>query len=320
MKKSNSKKVISRRNAGLGDLLLATAHAWYYANKTKRDLEICWAPSMYFKDKSINAFGRIFNIPDKIGNVKIICHDRIGLIKRLMRRLPVFPSKYFIRTLLIEFIIKFLKNRIPAYIKNARAKRYHYLMDLIQNERDIRKKTLVFNTDLWFLEDNKIKPFYDSLKLRPEYQECMDNFVNRYFKNKLVIGVHVRYYDISLPPSDYSKFWVDPKKSLEILKNRLEEIIIKNSRTDYVVFLATNSDIVCDYISKNVNNVVTFNKDFPNIKFNWSLHHVVPENSFKADIIEMVLLTQCDILYRFPPAYSWFSYYGSLYAKEVFNE
>lgn len=222
--------------------------------------------------------------------------------------------------MLIELAIKFLRKRIPDFIIKARTKSYIFLVDLIQNGKDVKKKTVIFNSDFNFLDKKEIKPFFDSLKLKHEYKERVDQFIEHNFKNKFVIGTHVRYYDKSLPVCDYTKYWIEPEKSLEILRGRLEEIISKFNGTDYVVYLATNSYMVNDYVKNHMKNVVTFNKDFAKIKVNWSLHHILNEDSLKNDIIEMYLLAHCNILFRFPSAYSWFSYFGSLYADEVINE
>ena len=223
-----------------------------------------------------------------------------------------------LRTLLFELIIKFFRKRSPEYFIKTRHRRKKYLEDLIREASNVKLKNVIFNSDFNFLDKQRIKPFYDALELKPELQEIINQFAESHFRNKFVIGTHVRYYDTNLPACDYTKFWLDPEKKLEMLKNRLQEIIYRIDRSDYVVYLATNSDIVCDYVRDNINNVITLKKDFPKIKVDWSLHHLFPEHALKDDIIEMFLLKYSNILLRFPPlACSWFSYLGSLYADEV---
>ena len=204
MEYKSNKKVVARRNAGIGDNLLATAHAWYYAKKTGRSLVINWAPSMYFKDKSKNAFGAFFEVPREIDGVRIIYEEKVGLLKRFLRRLPLLPFRYFLPVLIIEVFHKFLRGSTPASMMRLREKRRAWSIDLIENGTDYGKDTVVFNTHFNFLPQNVLKPFFDSLVLRPPYQEKIDDFVNHFFKGKKVIGLHIRYYDKNLPVSNHT--------------------------------------------------------------------------------------------------------------------
>ena len=315
--KVKSKKLIVRRNAGLGDNLLATAHAWYYAQQTGRDLEISWAPSMYFIDKSVNSFGTFFKVPEKIGDVNIIYNTNISFTKRLYRRLPFFPGKYFLPTILGELAHKLLRNNAPDFFKKMSEKRRNWLMNIIEDGRSFDKNIIVFNTHFNFLDPQKIKPFFDAIELLPEYQERVDEFRNKYFQGKKVVGVHVRYYDKNLPFSNHTPYWLEPNESFEHIKNELEKIIKKLDADDYVIYLATDNEIVFDYFSKNIDKLVVYNKKFQNITFTASLHHKVEENSYEDDLIEMFLLADSNVLYRYPPSGSWFSFYASLYADEV---
>jgi len=256
------KKVISRRNSGLGDNLLATAHAWYFANRNGRSLEINWAPSMYFKDKSINAFGRFFKVPSEIGNVPIEYQNRVGFFKRLYRRLPLFPFKFFLSSLFAEITHKILRNRTPPKIKNIRDHRREWCMSLIKNEIKSNSREILFNTHFDFLPQQEIKPFFDELQLIPRLQEKIDNFSDRFFKNKKVIGMHVRYYDKSLPVSNHTPYWLEPEKSFERIESEIQEIISSLKGQDYVVYLATDSEIVYDFAKNKIPNLVTYKNVF----------------------------------------------------------
>jgi len=317
MKTKKNKKVVARRNAGLGDNLLATAHAWYYAQQTGRDLEISWAPSMYFADKSINSFGTFFKVPKKINDVDVIYNPKIKFRDRLYRRLPFFPAKYFLPTILGESVHKLLKNKAPGVFKKMTGTRRQWLMKIIEEGKPFNKEVLVFNTHFNFLEPEKIKPFFDALELMPKYQEKVDEFRKKHFKGKKVIGVHVRYYDKNLPYSNHTPYWLKPDESFEHIKSELQKIIKKLDTEDYVIYLATDNEIVFKYFKQNIDKLVVYNKAFQNITFTASLHHKVEENSYEDDLIEMFLLADSNVLYRYPPSGSWFSFYGSLYANEV---
>lgn len=316
-KKRNKKSVVVRRNAGLGDNLLATAHAWYYASQTGRDLEICWAPSMYFKEKTINSFGRFFEVPREIGGVKIQYEEFVKPWKRLHRRLPLFPLKLFIPSLLGETAHKILRDQTPLFIKHWMEKRRQWLTRFIESGGRARAGKVVINTHFNFLEPDKIKPFFDALRLAPKYQERLDDFRDKHFKGKKVIGVHIRYYDKSLPYSNHSPYWMKPEERFNHIKSELRKIIKQLNTKDYVVFLATDNEKVHDFFKTNIDHLVTYEKTFHDLSFTLELHQKTAENAFEDDLIEMFLLAESSILYRYPPSGSWFSYYGSLYASEV---
>ncbi len=61
--KSHPRFIVSHRNSGFGDNLLAAAKAWLYAKETNRTLVIVWAPSRYLADQHENAFSRFFKVP-----------------------------------------------------------------------------------------------------------------------------------------------------------------------------------------------------------------------------------------------------------------
>lgn len=310
--------MVAKRNAGLGDNLLATAHAWYYASRTGRDLEICWAPSMYFSDKSINSFGKFFKVPQSIKGVNIIYEKNVGPWKRMRIRLPFFPLRFFIPSMLGEGLQKILRQNTPLFLKESNKKRREWLTGIIESGTNVGNREAVINTHFDFLEPQIIKPFFDALKLAPEYQERLVKFREKHFRNKTVIGVHIRYYDKSLPFSNHTPYWLEPEKSFSHIKNELQKIVQKLNTDDYVIFLATDNVKVYDFFYDNIDHLVTYPKEFQNITFTLDLHQKVRENSFEDDLIEMFLLAESQILYRYPPSGSWFSYYASLYAEELF--
>jgi hypothetical protein len=315
MEKENLKKVISRRNAGLGDNLFATAHAWYYAKKTNRSLLINWAPSMYLNDKSANAFGFFFIVPEQIQGVPIIYEEYVGSYKRLIRRLPLIPYRYFIPSLIAEFVHKFMRKKTPGFLLNFMNARRQWSIDLIKNGNDISNNTMIFNSHYGFLL-NETKPFFDELKLKPEFQVLVDDFAEKHFKNKTVIGLHIKYYDKTMPKSNHTQYWLDPQESLNIIKEKIKGVIQKINSSDYIIYLATDSVIVQDFLKEHFDKIVTYNKAFK-IEYSQSQHLKLTDEAVTAALVEMFLLAKSDILYRFPPSGSWFSHYGSLYAKET---
>jgi hypothetical protein len=316
MKSNKRKKVISRRNAGLGDNLFATAHAWYYAKKTGRDLNINWAPSMYLDDKSANAFPFFFKVPENIDGVPIIIEPRINAIKKFIRRLPLFPFRYFIPALIAESVHKLLRKQTPGFLMRIMDKRRQWSINLITNGIDVSYRTIIFNSHYGFLI-NETKPFFMALKLKDEFQQLVDTFTQQNFIGKKVVGLHIKYYDKSMPKSNHTKYWLDPQQSLNLIKENLESILSSlNIADEYVIYLATDSSIVEDFLKAHFNNIVSFNKEFK-IEYTQGQHLKLTDDAVTAALVEMFLLAKSDVLYRFPPSGSWFSHYGSLFAQKT---
>lgn len=309
-----NRKVISRRNAGFGDNLFAAAHAWYYAKETNRSLEVSWAPSMYLDDKSVNAFGFFFDFPDTIEGVPIIAKEKIGSFARLVRSLPLEPGNLFIPAVLAEVSKRVLKGKSPKYFDQIAGRRAEWVMDVIKNGKEVNKKTLRLNGCYGFLNE-ETKPFFKEIKLKPAYQKKVDDFTEINFKGKKVIGVHIRYYDKSLPKNNHTQYWLEPEESLKIINANLKKIVDEFDDPNYIIFLATDNKMVHDSIRSEFDQVVTFEKNFDIVQKGMHLH--LPIESAFNGLVEMFLLAKSDVLYRFPPSGSWFSHYGSIYAKKV---
>jgi hypothetical protein len=316
MKKRPDKKVISRRNAGLGDNLFATAHAWYYAKMTDRTLIISWAPSMYLNDKQANAFPFFFEVPDEIEGVPVIVEPRVGSFKRLIRRLPLIPFKYFLPVMVAESLHKLMRKKTPAFLLNFMEKRRKWSIDLIKNGIDIPNRAMIFNSHYGFLI-KETKPFFQSLKLKAEFQSLVDNFSEKYLAGKKVIGLHIKYYDKNMPQSNHTQYWLDPDGSLNKIKDNLNGIIAELNESNIVIYLATDSPVVQDFLKKHFTNIVSFDKTF-NIEYTKGQHLKLTDNAVTAALVEMFLLAKSDVLYRFPPSGSWFSHYGSLFAGKTY--
>ncbi len=255
MNDKNSKIVVSRRNAGFGDNLFAAAHAWYYAKKTNRSLVINWAPSMYLGDKSRNAFSFFFNFPNEIQGVPIIVKEHVGVVSRQIRALPITPRHLFVLSLVAELSNKILKGKSPSYFKNMSKKREQWITDVMRTGREVKDNMLIFNGVYGFLEE-ETKPFFNELKLKPKYQKKVDGFALNNFKEKVVIGVHIRYYDKSLPKNNHTKFWLEPEESMKIVNAKLKEIVDEIDDPNYIIFLATDNKMVNDSIRENFADVV----------------------------------------------------------------
>nr|VFJ57231.1 MAG: beta-1,4-N-acetylglucosamine oligosaccharide alpha-1,6-L-fucosyltransferase NodZ [Candidatus Kentron sp. DK] len=281
------RSVTSYRTTGLGDCLIAGAHAWYYAKTTNRTLILDWMPSRYLPDKTANAFRHFFIAPEKIDGVPVVARAR-------SRSKP--------------FHVLFREVCPPSQ------ERAQWMNDLVREGREVKDRHLCFNECLDSLIDSeKLKPFFDALQPRPEFQTEIDAFAERHFRGKQVIGLHVRYYSPNLIFSNHTPYWQDARESLEAIRRATEKAIEEVEGADYVIFLATDAKPVRDFMMKSfTGKVVGYDKPFGAFDTR-ELHDELPVETAQATIVDMFLLARADILIRFPPIGSWFSHYASLY-------
>jgi hypothetical protein len=115
--------------------------------------------------------------------------------------------------------------------------------------------------------------------------------------------------------SDHTKYWLDHAKALAVCLDKIKEAVEESGKSEYVIFLCTDSRLVHDFVTHSMGNVVTYEKEFGRDSSK-ELHEELPEETAAATVIEMFLLAKSDILVRFPPG-SWFSHYASLFAKKI---
>ncbi|MCP4132632.1 MAG: hypothetical protein GY754_16830 [bacterium] len=274
--------------------MIAAAHAWYYAKMTNRTLIISWRPSRYLRDKTANAFSYFFTVPEDISGVPVVVEPR--------SRLKPFHLLF-------------------REIQPLSKEREHWMNGLVEEGKDVRNRYLCFNECFYSLlmSQDKIKPFFDALKLQSEFQIKVDTFAREHFYNKKVIGVHVRYYSPNLLFSNHTPHWYNTEQGLNKIKKMLDKAIKKIEAYDYIIFLATDAALVQDFFKTNYDKVISYDKLFGDSD-TLELHDELPVETAEATVVDMFLLARSDILIRFPPTGSWFSYYASLYADEVIQD
>ena len=311
--KRHPRVIISHRNRGLGDNLLAAAKAWHYAKKTNRTLVIVWTPSRYLADKHENAFSRFFKVPESIEGVPVIAEPSIDRLSALLISHPYFFSPRPDLRLILYKVSSKLRVNTENLFKQRIRRRQEATDRIIDNLEDIKQKIVI--THGCYGPDENLRPFFDSLGPNEEFRKRVDEFAEKHFRNKKVIGAHIRYHNQSMPVSGHTKYWLDQTKALADCLDRIKKAAAGFKESEYVIFLCTDSRIVQDFISQSADNVVTYDKDFGGDSSK-ELHQELPVETAEATLTEMFLLARSDILVRFPPG-SWFSHYASLYVKKI---
>lgn len=311
------RSIASCRNSGLGDNLSAAASAWCYARKTGRDLAICWFHSRYLRDQRENAFSRFFTLPDEIEGVAVCVEPWVDRISAFVLMhwayLVPFPDLVGMFAWLLRrtALARHVSNRFYP-VGYAWRRRQNKQMQLIRSGADTPRHLLVASG--CYPPQADMQPFFDALRLQPHLSTQVDEFAARHFRGKTVIGVHIRYYDPALPPSDHSASWADPEQTLALCVNRIEAAIEAMAVPDCVVFLATDSRKVHDFIRTRLQHVVCLEKPW-GIDPARELHEELPVETAEASVAEMFLLARCHLLVRLPTR-SWFSHYASLYVRQ----
>lgn len=274
------KILISHRRAGLGDCLIQAANSWFWAKKNNLRLYVAWYRSLYLEEKNLNAFFFLFDFPQNLEGVEIIKQNKINIILFQILRITLRILKRF----------------------NFDTSNFRYLC-----------KYIIY-TDGTFSPKPELKPFFDSLKLKDAQNQKFEEFLSKNFSGKKIIGLHVRYYPISLKYTNHSEFWINEEKTL----NHIAQVVRDEQRMynyDCFIFLSTDSIKVQKFLQKKLENVIIYKPLKPIINTNKEKHYQINCNSIEDTLIEMFLLSRCQVLMRYTN--SWFAYYASLYADKV---
>lgn len=311
--KKYPKVIISHRNNGFGDNLIAAANAWYYAKHTHRALAIVWQPSRYLENKRLNAFSHFFRVPEEIDGVPVVTEQSVDSVSLYIISRPHYYVPFPDPLLLAYRLCSRVLNSSDGLFKQRIKKKQDKIDSIIENLEDLENRALV--THGCYSPHDYLKPFFDSIELAPDIKKVVEEFAEENFKDKKVIGVHIRYYSPNLGFSNHRAYWQDQIKALSSCIDMIKKAAAGLKESDYVVFLSTDGPVVQEFLSQSLDNVVFYEKEF-GTDSSKELHEELPVETAESSLIEMFLLAKSDILVRYPPG-SWFSYYASLYVKEI---
>jgi hypothetical protein len=232
--KEHGKVIISCRDSGFGDNLLAAANAWYYAKNTGRALVIYWYGSRYLTDKGENAFFHFFKVPPNIDGVPIIAESRLDRLSDFL----ILHLHYFLPRpdpfMFMYRITSKLGIRSEYRLRRIIQKRLDRTDEKIRDLAELNMRVLV--TFGCYVPNDNLEPFFNALSLNEEYRKRVDAFADSHFRGKKVIGVHIRYYNRNLLPSEHTKYWIDEVKALSECLDKIQKAAAGLTEPEYVVF------------------------------------------------------------------------------------
>ncbi|MCL4245347.1 MAG: hypothetical protein KJ002_09490, partial [Candidatus Dadabacteria bacterium] len=179
--------IVSRRNSGFGDNLLAAANAWRYARATERSLVILWTGSRYLEDPAENAFPRFFAVPETIGGVRVIVPPRVDALSMLLLRAAFAVSpRPDARLFAARVLSAFGTDGGGAALKRESERREAEIDAIVEGLTDVKSRVLVTQGCYGPKED--VRPFFDAVRLAPRLAKIADEFAAENFAGKKVIG------------------------------------------------------------------------------------------------------------------------------------
>jgi FkbM family methyltransferase len=294
--------VISRRSAGLGDLLVNLVAAWRFARHTGRTLVADWRSSPYLRTPDRPLFPELFEPSAELNGVPFIgdhvldqisfpepCHPRFWTPERLRQRTP----------------------RPAAAVEVDRRSS----LGLILLGGDIRARTVVFDGCI-----NDALPENDVCRqvlaaLRPVIglRRLVEDFRDRHFGHRPLVSVHIRHGNGTKRIGTHRLYWTDFAAAIE--RCRAATSLARDALGgNAAVFLSTDSGAVVDAFRQHAGEIIVRPKHIPEPDGH-ELHlgpnaHLTLVDAF----VEMLLLAEGHALVRYPP-HSFFSFYASLLKK-----
>lgn len=289
------KYVVTKRSAGLGDLLISLWSAWWYAKRTKRQLMVDWRNSTYAEDSQHNLLDDILENPQDIDDVQL--HGDISKLNNLG------PHEFY--------PLFWNSDNLHKAVRETPQLRQEQ-QSLVKSHQDKKERVVVFSECLANLIPDLIqeKRFFKQLSFNPKWVQVANDFAHVKFGNKPVIGLHMRHGN-GENIMGHTPYWKNTNQSLSLCCQLLEKCKALYGKKPYVIYLATDSIIVEREVLSLFPQTIIYPKKHRE-PGSGALHR--GNNDPKAlqySLIEMLLLAKSDLLIRFPPG-SFFTHYASI--------
>jgi hypothetical protein len=325
---SGEKFLVVSRSEGLGDVLFAVAHAWYYCQKTGRTLIVDLAESRYLNDLELNAAFHLLTFPETYKSVKIITPPIISFSFRqllhegpLLRALILFSPTIYIR-------VKMLLKRLLGWDTRPKELSLMQEKELISTGRQVNQKFLFFKGCHCEFK-KEVSGFLHAILPAPGLRIELAAFLSTV--HRPFIGLHVRYFDPNyFCDFRHREYWVDFEQAINEIVDRIKVASMRVSgaeedqQTNLIptVFIATDSEKVQAALLERIEKTAIYPKNFHILDHDSDpmkreLHDYKVVRLGEDAVIEMFALANADILVRYPPSDSWFSELASIKCAQV---
>ena len=291
--------VVSNRVAGLGDCLISLCAAWRFARLTRRTLVADWRHSVYTPVSNMNLFPFCFQPQSEIAGVPFVCDDSIQQIRL---PLPRYPEKWNDERVLQDYF--FSRPQCSLTDRDA-------AVELIRSGTDVEAPTVVFDTCLSdaVVSWREARTFLEALHPLDHLVDQVKTFRDTHLRPGPSIGLHVRHGNGGYIGA-FGPFWELFDKALDRCR-----IAVSTARTQLggnaTVLLCTDSLEVQQILTRLLAPVVCWPKPLRAANCG-ELHERWQAEQGRDDLlIEMLLLTECEALVRYPPS-SFFSFYAAM--------
>ena len=290
--------VLSLRITGLGDKLICLAAAWKYARDTGRVLIVDWRHSIYDRSQR-NLFASCFEVDSVLAGVPFIGSSTLDT-EDLPR--PIFPKLWEFGPLIsCPWVLP--TDRLEGEPEKS--------VKIIRSGIDLPEPTVVFNACVndGIVSFRDAYQFLSALKPVKRVDGEVRNFLSTITSPDKLIGLHVRHGNGG-NIMGHSSSWLSFEQAMQRIQKAVD-ISRRKLGLDAPVLLCTDSLEVLEVLSKRLTNVIYRAKEM-RPKGSGELHHGVESESGLIDALtEMVLLSKCQILIRYP-AGSFFSFYAAV--------
>jgi hypothetical protein len=298
----STRYVVSRRTAGLGDLLVNLLAAWRFAEQTGRTLVADWRGSYYLQDPAENLFCALFEPLSRLAGVPFVGLDDLSHVPYAE---PFHPALW------TRALLEHRPERGAADVMSDR----DAAVALVRGGEDVSAPTVVFDGCINDALPSAARCREVLAELRPvaSVHAKVEAFRAAHLDGRHVVAVHLRHGNGG-EIGGHARYWTDFDAAVErcaaaanAARDRLGG--------DAVVFLATDAQPAAEAFVALVPETVVRSKFFRRPGDGelhwWPLAFVSRVDA----IIDLLLLAECDALVRFPP-HSFFSFYGSVMKRK----
>lgn len=296
----SEKYVITRRHAGLGDLLCNLQAAHWFAETFNRSVIIDWRQTPYNNkvEHKINLFHSLYKIPKKIGNVKYYSFEEIPEVYSFSE-LDKWP-KITIDSTTQE--VEHIMNQPECVAIELRAFEINKSYPILADEMFIQKT---------------YRSFWENFKIKKRVLNKINYYKKIYFEpweNKNVIGIHIRHGN-GEARGGYNESWYNFKE----VKEKIDKVIVSSEHIPQKSFFICSDNKQCtlDLLNYLPNSFTTIKTYVPDDNGPLHMHSINPIDSIQEAFIDMELLSLCKV--GIFTKFSVFTLKPSINIDEVWN-